>query len=63
MSQIKIAFIKQGEGFSPSHLSEVKVNDIYYLVVDGKPGEYFKASQDAFLDSQENWVISGTPIE
>lgn len=63
MSQIKIAFIKKNESFIPSHVSEIKGGDVYYLVTDGKPSKNFTATRDAFLDAQENWEVSGTPAE
>jgi hypothetical protein len=63
MSEITLAFIKNGDTFKPSHLSEIKKGDIYYLVADGKPTtNKFTANEDACSDIHGNWDISGTPI-
>jgi len=54
-----IAFIKKDDQFIPSHVSEIKTNDIYYLLTDKTPTKHMKATQDASLDANNKWVVTG----
>lgn len=57
---ISLAFIKNGTSFKPSHISEVKAGDVYYLVTDGTPDkQHHKATANAAQDSLGSWFVTG----
>lgn len=62
MESLQVAFKKIGEIYVPTHMSEIKVDDCYYLVVDGKREDNLKATADAELNPADNtWVVKGKP--
>lgn len=54
---ITIAFIKRNGTFVPSHMSDIKSGDHFYLVSDGKPSTHQMASSDAHLDKDNQWSV------
>ncbi len=63
MSEIIIAFIQRNENFVPSHVSEIKKGDTFYLVTNGQPSDFFTADDDSFLNEDNQWSIPSTPLE
>lgn len=64
IENIKIAFIKKENHFLPTHISEIKAGDIYYLVENGTASStHYRATQDAKLNAQNEWQITGDPLE
>lgn len=60
---IQLAFILNGNKYIPSHLSEIKKNHIYYLVVGGTSSKVlYRATEDSKLD-RGIWVAVGIPID
>lgn len=60
---LTLAFIKIDEKFYPSHVSEIKEDDVYYLVADGTKGDVMIATKNAELSQNNIWVVSGKRTE
>lgn len=56
---IQYAFRIEAGKETPCHLSEIKKDDVYYLVVDARKSELFKATDNAFgAEVNGKWVWS-----
>lgn len=60
--KITIAFIKKGDSFLPSHVSEIKKGDTFYLVSEGSPTNHYLAASDAKKNNIGDCEINANPI-
>ena len=60
---LTIAFIKRGDSFIPSHISDIKKDDTYYLVVNGFADKVVRVATDDSYMSGDRWEVSGSAVD
>jgi len=60
-----LAFIEREQGFVPCHIKEIKKDNVYYLVINGKRGQVHQAISDAVEDARldAGWRVDGVLYE
>lgn len=59
---IQVAFVVEGDDQRICTISEIKKDDVFYLVINGTRGDLMRATSSAQIKNRQ-WQVEGVPYE
>jgi hypothetical protein len=60
--EIRVAFVVEGDHQRICTISEIKKDDVFYLVINGARGDLMQATSSAQIKNNQ-WQVEGVPYE